>query len=148
MNMKVISDLPKVTDIFTTQVRNSRLCTFQARILLQMSPWLWKDTVFHAVFFSESCQFWNETSSSVNPVENVWYFMIYTDFGKAEIGGTSWWIDVNKTATLLIQHVFIYCYSLRLDIWSHMRNTCPYQTFYISIYNGRCLQIPCLVHLS
>jgi hypothetical protein len=25
---------------------------------------------------------------------------------------------------------------------------CPYQTFDISIYNGRCLQMPCLVHLS
>ena len=55
--------------------------------------------VFHALFLSDSHQLWNVTLSSVDPVENVWYFMIYTDCGKAQIGPRSWWIDVNKTAT-------------------------------------------------
>jgi hypothetical protein len=106
-------DLPEVTHFFTTLVNYQTLYLPSQDITADESFPLERYPVFHALL-SESRQLWNVTLSSVNPIENVWYFMIYTDCGKAQIGPTSWWIELTRIKR---QNALDHAHTPTLDIF-------------------------------
>lgn len=81
--------LTKSYPILYTWVRSSRICTFQARILLQTGPWLWKGSCLSSIIClwklpTLTCNLWVLWTQ----YRMSGYFMIYTDQGKAQIWPT------------------------------------------------------------